>query len=70
MLTAKDHDRRMYRVFGLAALVVGAALLIGGAIFSMPAVAITGGIIALVHGVTAQIILAAETRQKPVSRDI
>jgi uncharacterized membrane protein HdeD (DUF308 family) len=70
MATAKENDRRTYRLFGVVALVIGAGLLIGGTMFSMPAVAITGGIIALVHGVTAQIILAAEGRREPVSRDV
>jgi hypothetical protein len=70
MATVKDSDRRMYHFFGLVALVVGAALLIGGALLSMPAVAITGGIIALAHGVAAQIILAVEGRREPASREV
>ena len=69
MPTLKSNNRSMYRLFGLVALVVGAALLIGGALFSMPAVAITGGIIALVHGITSQIILTVERRREPVSRE-
>jgi hypothetical protein len=60
----------MYRLFGIVALLVGAALLIGGALFSMPAAAITGGIIALAHGVTVQILLAAEGRREPESRQV
>ena len=55
MATAKGNDRRMYRLFSLVALVVGAGLLIGGALFSMPAVAITGGITAQVQDIAAQI---------------
>ena len=68
MSTGKGNDRRLYRLVRLAAIVVGAALLLGGSIFSRPAVAITGGIIALVHGIIAQIMLAAEGRREPVLR--
>jgi hypothetical protein len=37
---------------------------------SMPPDAITGGVIALVHGITSQIILAAEGRRQALSRDV
>jgi len=66
----KGNDRSMYRLFGIVTLLVGAGLLIGGALFSVPAAAITGGIIALAHGVTTQVLLATRGRRESESRQV
>lgn len=70
MATMKPDDRRMYRFLSLAALVVGAGALVFGALYSNANIMIAGGIIALVHGVTAQIVLATADRRKSGSGEV
>lgn len=46
----------------LLLLVVGVVLLVAGVFLSRPNVSIAGGLFALIHGVTTQVVLAFEGR--------